>query len=179
MLQSRSEVGQLVTQAQATPNPHCLLVCAFWGERLESSKVCLSLIITSYSEGMELLCSFLLVSLHPCVFPVSLDHFLPQTQVHLPLRVPTWPLFSSSKFSHIAPHYYTKTQGLSLCKFAEAPLIPSGLAVPPTEWPCCLPHPSRHCSFISPNLTGTEQSCFRGFTFSLCNEHSWGVGSHL
>lgn len=119
MLQSRSEVRQLVTQAQATPNPHCLLVCAFWGERLESSKVCLSLVITSYSEGMELLCSFLLVSLHPCVFPVSLDHFLPQTQVHLPLRVPTWPLFSS-KFSHIAPpHYYTKTQGLSLCKFAK------------------------------------------------------------
>lgn len=115
MLQSRSEVGQLVKKAQATPSPHCLLVCAFWGERLESSKVCLSLIITSYSEGMELLCSFLLVSLHPCVFPVSPDHFLPQTQVHLPLRVPTWPLFSSSKFSHIAPpHYYTKNQGLSL-----------------------------------------------------------------
>lgn len=32
--------GHCLTSAETTPNPHCLLVHAFWGERLESSKAC-------------------------------------------------------------------------------------------------------------------------------------------
>lgn len=60
MLQSRSEVRQLVTQAQNTPNPHRLLVCAFWGETLESFKAC--------TEGIEVFSTSSCISVSLC-FP--------------------------------------------------------------------------------------------------------------